>query len=376
MISCNATKNKPELHEHEDHAEDVVELTTEQMKVAGIEYGALESGNMKNLLKVNGLVTVTPQNLVTVCAPMGGFIKSASVFEGSEVKKGQVLALIENTELIELEREYIECISNFEFAEAEYNRHIQLQKEDVYSIKNMQEITSNYKTRKSLKNACIQKLKMVGINPSTLTEDNISGIITLTAPISGFIKNVNFNLGKYATPTDALFEIVNTNSLMLELVFFEKDINKIKIGQKLKFALPNESNKELMAQVIQVGKAVAADKTVKAYASFNQTNAEVLPGMYVNAWIETANATVTTLPSEAIIQFDEKTYIFVYDRDKIENEKPFTEFRMIEVVRGISEGGQTEVELPENFDKQNSKIVVKGAYNLMSAKKNEGEMSC
>lgn len=379
-FSCNTNPKNSEHneheHEHEEHPEDVVELTAEQIKVAGIEFGTPQMRSMTDALKINGVVTVSPQNLATVSAPMGGFIKSTSVIEGSPVKRGQVLVVIENQELIELERQYIESQSKFEFAEAEYKRHSQLHKEEVYSTKNLQETTSNYKNIKSQLNACIQKLKMIGIDPERLNEDNISGTVSLTAPINGFVRNVNLNLGKFVSSADALFEVVNTNSLMIELVLFEKDIHKIKQGQKLRFTLPNESNRQLEATITQVGKAIAADKTVKAYATFNQANAEVLPGMYVNAWIETTNATVATLPSDAIIQFDETDYIFVYDREKMENNLPFTEFKMIKVVRGVTENGYTEVIFPNDFDMKKEKIVVKGAYNLMAAKKNEGEMSC
>ena len=56
--------------------------------------------------------------------------------------------------------------------------------------------------------------------------------------------------------------------------------------------------------------------------------------------------------------------------------KPFTEYRMIEVQKGVTDGGYTEVILPKGFDIKTAKVVIKGAYNLLSAKKNAGEMSC
>jgi cobalt-zinc-cadmium efflux system membrane fusion protein len=98
--------------------------------------------------------------------------------------------------------------------------------------------------------------------------------------------------------------------------------------------------------------------------------------MYVNAIIETSGNKVTTLPSEAIVSFDDKDYIFVFDKNKEEDGKTFTEYRMIEVRKGISDNRYTEVILPEGFDVNDKKIVVKGAYNLLSAKKNAGEMAC
>ena len=49
---------------------------------------------------------------------------------------------------------------------------------------------------------------------------------------------------------------------------------------------------------------------------------------------------------------------------------------MIEVKKGVSRSGYTEIKLPEGFDINTARIVTKGAYNLLSAKKNAGEMAC
>ena len=98
--------------------------------------------------------------------------------------------------------------------------------------------------------------------------------------------------------------------------------------------------------------------------------------MYVNAIIEAAAQQVTSLPSDAIVSFDDKDYIFVFEKDKEENGKQFTEYRMVEISKGVTDGGFTEIILPEGLDMKSIKVVIKGAYNLLSAKKNAGEMSC
>jgi cobalt-zinc-cadmium efflux system membrane fusion protein len=60
----------------------------------------------------------------------------------------------------------------------------------------------------------------------------------------------------------------------------------------------------------------------------------------------------------------------------VENGKNMTEDRMIEIKKGVSDDGFTEITLPDKTDYKTLKVVVKGAYNLLSAKKNTGEMSC
>ena len=77
-----------------------------------------------------------------------------------------------------------------------------------------------------------------------------------------------------------------------------------------------------------------------------------------------------------IFSFCGKDYIFIFERDKEEDEKPFTEYRMIEVKKGVTASGYTEIQLPAGFPVDSTKVVIRGAYNLLSAMKNAGEMAC
>jgi len=102
----------------------------------------------------------------------------------------------------------------------------------------------------------------------------------------------------------------------------------------------------------------------------------VLPGMFVSANIDIAGKMVTSLPIDAVVSFDDKDYIFTYSRNKEEGGNQFTEYRMVEVTKGISDEVNIEVILPQGFNINSEKVVTKGAYNLLSAKKNAGEMAC
>ena len=368
-------KTNTETSKEENLPEDIVELRADQIKLANIEFGAVEQRVMSGTLKVNGLVSVSPQSMATVCMPMGGFVKSTSVMPGNMVRKGQILATLENQEFVDIQLNYLEARNKLEFAEAEYKRHSELYKNDVYSTQNVQQVTSEYKSLKAQVKALEQKLSLIGINPAKLHEDDISSAVALVSPISGFVKSVNVNIGKFVGPSDVLFELVNSDKLLLELTLFEKDSDKVSIGQNIHFFINNETEQH-EAVIYQTGKSVNSDKSYKVYASVKTLCKNMFPGMYVNAVIETSGSQSTALPSDAIVSFDDKDYIFVFEKDKEEDGKPFTEYRMIEIHKGISDGGFTEVVLPEGFNISTAKVVIKGAYNLLSAKKNAGEMAC
>ncbi len=78
LSGCNDRSEMTETEElhHEEDVENVVELTPAQYKVAGIELGRLERKNLGNVIKVNGKLEAPPQNLVSICAVMGGFVKT------------------------------------------------------------------------------------------------------------------------------------------------------------------------------------------------------------------------------------------------------------------------------------------------------------
>jgi cobalt-zinc-cadmium efflux system membrane fusion protein len=376
IISCTG-KGKPTGNGNtaEVIPDNIVEMRDDQIKSAEIDTGSIEVRSLSLILKVNGVIAVAPQNFATVSAPLGGFVVSTNLLPGNPVKKGQTLAIIENPEFVEIQENYLESKSKLEYAEAEFKRHSELYKEDVYSEMNLQQVTADYKSLMSRVSALEQKLALIGLDPAGLREDNISRSVSLKAPISGYIKSVNVNLGKSISSTDVLFEIVNNSNLFLELTLFEKDANKVNKGQKIRFYINNETE-EHEAVIYQTGQYIYADNTYKLYDKFISDCKNLLSGMYVNAIIETSGNQVTALPSEAVVSFDDKDYIFVYDKNKEENDVSFTDYRIIEVHKGITEGGYTEVVLPAAFDYHKEKVVIKGAYNLLSAKKNAGEMAC
>lgn len=376
LTSCNGgTKGAVEKKAEEMIPEDIVELRADQVKLANIETGSIETRSLSGTLKVSGTIAVAPQNLATVSMPLGGFVKSTSLLPGNPVRKGQTLAILENQEFVDIQQAYLEAKSKFDYSEAEYNRQSELYKNDVSSQKNMQQVTTEYKSLKSQVKALEQKLALIGIDPANLHEDDISSSVALLSPISGFVKAVNVNIGKFVAPSDVLFEIVNGDKLFLELTLFEKDADKVSQGQKIRFFINNETEQH-EAVIYQTGKSINADKSYKVYANVTGTCKNVLPGMYVNAIIESTTNAVSALPSEAIVSFNDKDYIFAFEKNKEEAGQPFTEYRIVEVQKGVSDGGFTEIILPDGFDISTAKVVIKGAYNLLSAKKNAGEMAC
>lgn len=364
MVSCG--KKAPKEHEDEHHDEEnTVELTADQFKTANIQMGKVDMKQISGTIKVNGLLDVPPQQKVSISLPYGGFLKNTELLQGMKIKKGQVIAKIENPDFIQIQQDYLDIQSQLEFAKAEYERQQTLAGQNVNAQKTLQAAKSNYLSLLAKFNGLDAKLKLININPKSVQDGNFTSVVNIYSPISGYVTKVNANIGMYLNPTNVLFEIVDTKHLHAELTVFEKDIPNIKIGQKVKFTLANESE-ERVATVYLIGREIAQDRTVQIHCHLDDEDAELIPGTYLKAYIESGENQVPALPDEAIVKYQGKNYIFIAADEELH-------FTMIEIQKGNSENGYTEVILPKDFNQASTEVVIKGAYDLLSKMKNSEE---
>lgn len=382
ITACNTdTKDAPAEEHHEEEEETIVKLTGAQIQTAGIKLGKIEERQISGTIRVNGLLDVPPQQLVTISAPLGGFLKSTGLLQGSPVRKGQLIATIENLEFIQIQQDYLEAKGNFEFAKADYERQQELAKQNVNSEKTLQQAKSNFTSWQARYAGLREKLKVLNLNVSSIERGNVNSTINLYSPIDGYVTEVNVNIGKFVNPPDVLFEIVDTEHLHAELIVFEKDVPKLKIGQKVRFTLANESN-ERLATVYLIGREISEDRTVRIHCHIDEEDKELLPGMYLNGVVEAGGALVPALPAEAIVEYQGKKYVFV-ETEEIHTEEAGEpeedaaagegqHFEIVEIQTGNSEFGFIEITSPGSLNKDRQ-IVVEGAYALLSAMKNSEE---
>lgn len=369
IVSCGSKTSEGDVpKEHHEEEKNSVELTAVQIKTAGISFGKIERKQISGTLKVNGALDVPPQQMVSVSIPLGGFLKSTDLLQGSRVKKGELIAVIENPDFIQLQQDYLEAKSQFEFASADFERQQELAKENVNAQKALQQAKSTYQSWLTRKNGLQAKLKLINIDMAILETGSITSTANVYSPISGYVTKVNVNIGRFVNPSDILFEIVDTEHLHAELMVFEKDAQKIKVGQKVRFVLANET-KERIATVHLVGREISADRTIRIHCHIDREDSNLLPGTYLKAIVETGGTLVNALPDEAIIDFQGKKYLFIPAEGRQGDAQHFT---MIEIQVGSHEQGFTEIMLPEGFD-VNKEVVVKGAYSVLSKIKNSEE---
>ncbi len=361
VISCKKeiqeSKTKFNLKENE------VTLNDAQMKNAKVETVLMSEKSISSILKINGKIDVPPQNLVSVSIPLGGYLKSTKLLPGMHVSKGEIIAIVEDQLYIQLQQDYLVSKAKLIYAEKEALRQNELNQSQASSDKIMQLAQAEVSSLRVISNGLAEKLRLLNLNPNTISDSKILPKINILASINGYVSKVNVNIGKYIAPSEVLFELINPTDIHLNIKVFEKDVSKLKIGQKIIAYTNAEPNIKHVCEIILISKNITNDGTSEIHCHFEDYDKSLLPGMYMNAEIELKSSNSSALAEESIVNFEGKDYVFV----EIATQK----YQMQEVQIGEKEHGFVQILNKENLI--NKKIVSKGAYTLLMKMKNTEE---
>jgi len=368
VLACSspktAIKDEHVTHAHENKSV-MVELTQNQVKNNDIQMGSTTEKVLSGVLKVNGTLDVPPQNMVSISAKMGGFVKAIHLLQGTTVRQGQLLAVIENQDFILLQQDYLDAQSRLTFQQAEFERQKQLNTENVNAQKTFQQATSEYNALQAKIKGLEARLSLINLDLNYLKKGNIVNSYNVYATASGVVTAVLVNVGKFVNPQDMLFEISDTSDMSANLMVFEQDIPKIKVGQQVRFTLVNQPEKEYAAKVYLINPQVRQDRSIRVQCRIEGSVAALSPNTFLKALVELDKTSVHALPDEAFIQEEGKDYVFVFKNKT----KGMSNYERIEVKKGITESGFTEVTF---IDKSlnTDQIITKGAFLLLAQLKN------
>jgi cobalt-zinc-cadmium efflux system membrane fusion protein len=340
-----------------------IQLSDEELQMVNVKTSTVERKNISVTIQASGFLDVPPNSKVTIAAPLQGFVKSTQMLQGTRVQKGDVLVVLQHQDYIQLQQDYLDFKSQLNYLEEENNRQEALSADNVNAKKTTQLAQSAYQSMKAKVSGTEAKLRLIGIEPHSLSNGVIQPTIQLKSPIAGYVTQVNVNAGSFVNPADIMFVVVNTEHLHAELTIFEKDIHRVKVGQKVLFTLGNETTQR-SAQVYLIGREIKADRSVQIHCHLDKEDKNLIPGMFLKAHIETSNEMVKALPDAAIVRYEGKAYVFV--------EKAKGQYEQAEVATGSQENGYVELLEPVPFA-DDTKIVEEGSYSLLGKLKNTGE---
>lgn len=233
---------------------------------------------------LSGTLTVPAENNITITLPMDGAITTFTHLPGEYVKRGEVIAVLENREFVDLQQSYLEADAQVAFLETEYLRQQALVAEDATSQKRLQQSLADFLTLKSRKEAASAHLRMLGVDATQIATKGIAIKLDVRAPQDGYISDVMINKGMYVAAGDAICQIINKSQLFLNLIAYEKDLKHIRNGQSFEFRVNGLGDKLYTAVVSTIDQRVdPINRSVKVYAKIVSVEPEFRPGMYVIA---------------------------------------------------------------------------------------------
>ncbi|MCF6223794.1 MAG: efflux RND transporter periplasmic adaptor subunit [Flavobacteriaceae bacterium] len=340
---------------------ETITVSTEQFQSEKMQLIKTQEHPFPSLIRTTGMIDVPPSSKAVISAYIGGYIKKSLLLIGDKVKKGQPLVTIENLEFIQMQQDFLEISEQLIYLKSEYERQKVLFNEKISSKKSYLKAQSEYKKINAQYNGLHKKLKLLNINPNLVGKGEFTSLSTIYAPISGSITDVSISTGSYISPADQIMEIVNTEHIHIELRVFEKDVLKIKKGQKVIFRLPESSDQNFMGTIHLIGKSIDENRTIKVHAHMDENIAQnFIVGMFVESDIVIQDKLSKALPEKALVDVNDQKFILIL-KSKNKDNYIFTK-KKIEI--GATYNGYTEL-INSNSIKENQ-MFLSGDYNLIT----------
>ena len=285
VISCG---NDKKSDKEENAASEKVETEKGEEEVDADADPAPDLSKTVNVVRVTGTLALDPQNRAEVSPIASGVVRRITTREGIRVRRGQVVAYIENTQIVELQRQYLTAVNELSAAKTELARQHTLMKQEAGVLKTLQQAESAYAIANAQVVGIGRQLSQLGVNPSSISAGKLTTLIPVTSPISGIVGKVKISMGSFVDISTSLMTVVNNVNLHCDLKVFEKDLPKVRIGQMVKLTLTNAPEVTFRAKIYDINSAFDNDsKSVTVHARIiDHPATKLLPDMFINGVIE------------------------------------------------------------------------------------------
>ena len=361
LTSCTKKEDGIEVSEAPSESTEI-QLTEEQFQTMKMEWGPLHTGEFSEEIQVQGTVQIPVEGMREITTYFGGYVQDLKLIEGQEVRKGEVLFILENPDFLRLQQDFLEINSQLAYLKAEWERQKTLAQEQISAQKNFLKAAADYEAASAKAQSLKKQLAMIGINTDGLTPATMRSKITVSSPISGFVVEVVAVPGQFLPPAAKALGLISKEHIHVELVLFEKDASKVHMGQVVEFTSPDRPEEVLKAKVYVVGKSINAQRQINVHADLidEKEEAKLTPGMFLQARIQLDPQRSLAVPEESIIEVGKEHYILV---QKSKSAGAFT-LQKIKITPGAKGKHYRAISTASALD-SSAVVLVKGGFNLL-----------
>ncbi len=339
-----------------EEVKKVVKLPTEKVKAQLVE----------KFYQVDG--SVISNNNAKVATKLMAKILKINVKEGDYVKKGQLLAVLDDSEikqnikeakaaLEELSKAREEALSGlkgaeaaYQFAKRTYERFKNLYRENAVSKQQLEEIETKMIGAKAQVDAIKAKLKQLDAKEKQVKAklkyaQIMQGYAYVKAPFDGVIIKKMNDVGDMAAPGMPIFIIGDKNLKFISMID-ESLINKVNIGDTVNIEI-STIGKRYKAKIVEKSNSIdPMNRTFTVKAKLPQ-DPSLKPGMYGKIKIKVGENKKIIIPLTALIKWGQLDAVFTVDKDGIAH-LTFVKTGEIsngnvEIISGLKEGTEIVV---------------------------------
>ena len=295
-------------------------LRQTQQKLNAVGYLIVPT-KMSDLINSTG--TLQPDEEVDLSFETSGKIVKINFTEGTRVKKGDLLAKINDRPLqAQLEKLQVQL----KMSEAKEFRQKSLLGRDAISQESYDQIVTD-----------VQSINAdIDLNKARISETE------LRAPFDGIIGLRYLSEGSYATSSTKIAKLIKTSPLKIEFSISEKYASEIKIGYPITFTIDG-TDKIFSASVYAIDPKIDIDtRTIVLRALYPNKNEELRSGRYAGITLELSQINdAVAIPTEALIPEMEGEKVFIYSRGKAQSVNVSTGLRTeskIQITEGLKFG--------------------------------------
>lgn len=286
-IALTAKRDGETFYWNYSQTEGRIEMPDTAVKRNDIQIMTAGPRTIKPTLTLPGEIIFNHHTLVQVVPRMPGVVTSVTRHVGQQVKKGEVLAVIESPILAELRSQYLIAQKRLHLAQKTFKREKQLWDEKITAKQDYltaQEMLGEAETTFNLTSV---KLRALGVNPESNHSENYLARFEILAPISGLIISKEIAQGRTLKKDQEIFTIADVSTVWTAITAYPKDLNIVKVGQTASISA-TAFNVTGEGEVTYISTLIGEQtRTATIRIELDNKEGKWRPGMFVNAKLVT-----------------------------------------------------------------------------------------